>query len=270
MNRTEIVTHPAKAPALSLAPGVEVRMLASGAQGARGVATVLATFAPGGMLPPHRHPCSEVIILLEGSATVCVEGRRYSLCVCDAMHVPRGAIHSVSNPSATEHAVFHTSFASETPSREAVVQEVKFEDRVTTDATVPETLVRFRAAPVYELAPKTHFRDLFAKRFGSSGICGGYGLFEPGSSLPCHFHEYDESITIITGEAVCLVAGSSYPLSDRGTACIPKARPHRFLNRSDQPMAMIWVYAGDEPERTLVEPGWCDGTVVWPGADESR
>ena len=264
MNRTEIVTNPAATPVIELAPGVEVRILASGAQGARGVTTALANFSPGSSLPSHRHPCSEVIILLAGSATVCIEGRCYSLGVCDAMHVPRGTIHSVSNSSATEQAIFHTSFASETPMRETVTQEFAVENRTTTDEFVPETLVRFNEARVYELAPKTHFRDLFAKRFGASGICGGYGLFEPGSSLPCHFHEYDESITIITGQAVCLVAGSSYQLSDRGTACIPKARPHRFLNQSDEPMAMIWVYAGDEPERTLVEPGWCDGTVVWP------
>jgi hypothetical protein len=37
--------------------------------------------------------------------------------------------------------------------------------------------------------------------------------------------------------------------------------PHRFLNMSDRPMAMIWVYAGDEPARTIVAAGCCDGTV---------
>ena len=107
MNRTEIVTNPAATPGRELAPGVEVRILASGAQGARGVTTALANFSPGSSLPSHRHPCSEVIILLAGSATVCIEGRCYSLGVCDAMHVPRGTIHSVSNPSATEQAIFH-------------------------------------------------------------------------------------------------------------------------------------------------------------------
>jgi putative monooxygenase len=263
MNRTEIITLPASAPVVTLAPGVEVCMLASGAHGARGVTTALATFGPGAVLPSHRHPFSEVIILLEGQATVCIEGRCYALRVCDAMHVPAGRIHSVKNPSDSQKAVFHTSFASDVPTREPATQEFVMEDRVSTDPSVPESLVRFDQAPVYELAPRTHFRDLFARRFGSRGICGGYGLFEPGSSLPCHFHEYDESITIITGQAVCLAAGASYSLADRGTACIPKGRPHRFLNHSDATMAMIWVYAGDEPERTLVEPGWCDGSVVW-------
>jgi hypothetical protein len=33
--------------------------------------------------------------------------------------------------------------------------------------------------------------------------------------------------------------------------------PHRFINESDQAMAMVWVYAGDEPERVVVENRRC-------------
>jgi hypothetical protein len=33
-------------------------------------------------------------------------------------------------------------------------------------------------------------------------------------------------------------------------------------------MAMIWVYAGTEPERSLVRPAYCDGTLVWPESDQ--
>jgi hypothetical protein len=28
-------------------------------------------------------------------------------------------------------------------------------------------------------------------------------------------------------------------------------------------MAMVWVYAGDEPERTILDAGYCDGTLRW-------
>ncbi len=92
-------------------------------------------------------------------------------------------------------------------------------------------------------------------------VSGGYGVFEPGASLPCHDHHYDESITIVRGRAICQVAGREYALADCATACIPRGRPHRFLNRSDRPLAMIWIYAGDEPERSLIEAGCCAGTV---------
>jgi mannose-6-phosphate isomerase-like protein (cupin superfamily) len=109
------------------------------------------------------------------------------------------------------------------------------------------------------------FLDLFKGSLGSVGICGGYGRFRPGSSLPCHFHEYDESITIVEGSAVCLVKGARYQISGYGTAFVPAGRPHRFINETESDMAMIWVYAGNEPERILVEPEYCTGTLSWPG-----
>ena len=97
------------------------------------------------------------------------------------------------------------------------------------------------------------------------GICGGYGRFQRGASLPCHIHQCDESITIVEGAATCLVQGKMYSLADYDTAFVPEGKPHRFLNNADGPMAMIWVYASSEPERTLLEPGYCDGGLAWPG-----
>jgi mannose-6-phosphate isomerase-like protein (cupin superfamily) len=167
----------------------------------------------------------------------------------------------VANPSGDTPAVLFSSFASDAPGREPVPGTFPVSDRDAATPADPENLTRFDQAPVYELAPRAFFRDLFARRFGARGVCGGYGLFEPGASLPCHVHGFDESITIVTGRAVCQVAGREYDLGGCDTACVPQGRPHRFLNRSAAPMAMIWVYAGDEPDRTLVDPGYCEGRL---------
>jgi quercetin dioxygenase-like cupin family protein len=240
---------------------VSVHLLATGSLGAQGLTTALARFQPNASLPYHLHPCSEVIVLLEGQAGVLVEGRRYRLRPFDALHLPAGTAHSVRNFSADGPAVLHSSFASDSPGRDPVTTTFREIDRDEPDTGCPESLVRFDRAAVYELAPRAFFRDLFARRLGSRGICGGYGLFESGGSLPCHYHGYDESITIVAGEAVCQVAGREYAVSNCDTACIPRGRPHRFLNRSGAPMAMIWVYAGDEPDRVLVDPGYCEGRL---------
>jgi len=92
---------------------------------------------------------------------------------------------------------------------------------------------------------------------GSQGICGGYGRFDRGTSLPCHVHEYDESISIVEGKAICEVAGRRTTLSNCETAVIPAGLPHRFINDFNEPMAMIWVYAGDMPTRKLVDASLC-------------
>ena len=125
----------------------------------------------------------------------------------------------------------------------------------------PEHIVRFADAPKYELGNGTQFCDLFAGRFGASGICGGYGVFDPGCSLSCHTHEYDESIMIVAGEAICEVMGQRHQLGDYDTAFVPRGLAHRFLNESLAPMAMIWVYAGCEPERIIRDPRYCTGSL---------
>jgi mannose-6-phosphate isomerase-like protein (cupin superfamily) len=262
--RTEIITRIEGPPTAELAPGIELRILATGSMGAQGLTTGLATFKPSAELGYHRHGCSEVMVVVEGEALACVRSRRYHLRPYDALHVPAGFAHAVRNASSTKPAVLHSSFASANPGREQVAEKFVVCDLERSPRQGPEHLVRFNDAPVYQLAAQADFRDLFARHLGARGICGGYGRFPPGASLPCHYHEYDESITIVTGTAICQVAGREYELSGCGTGCIPKGRPHRFLNRSSEPMAMIWVYAGDEPERTLLEPGFCDGTKPWP------
>jgi quercetin dioxygenase-like cupin family protein len=57
--------------------------------------------------------------------------------------------------------------------------------------------------------------------------------------LRCHAHDFDESITIVKGNADCLVEGKKYELSECDTAFIPKGLPHRFLNNSNEEMAMV-------------------------------
>jgi quercetin dioxygenase-like cupin family protein len=261
MRRTEVLTRGDQPPTGDLAPGVELRLLATGALGARGLTTALAQFRPGASLPYHQHTFSEVIVVLGGAPHVLVQGRRYRLGPFDALHLPAGTAHAVENTPTGEPALLHSSFASDVPTRVVVENTFALVDREAPDESCPERLMRFESAPVYELAPQAFFRDLFAGRFGARGICGGYGLFQPGASLPCHYHGFDESITIVTGKAVCQVAGCEYELSNCDTACIPRGRPHRFLNRSTSPMAMIWVYAGDEPDRVLVDAGYCQGVL---------
>ena len=70
----------------------------------------------------------------------------------------------------------------------------------------------------------------------------------------------------MTGQAHCMVQGRVYELSDCSTAYVPEGLPHRFLNESTEDMAMIWVYAGPEPDRQIVDNVYCSGSLAWPGA----
>lgn len=238
--------------------GIALYTFVSSACGATNLYTGSAVFEPGAILPFHTHKVSEALVILDGHATVLVENRSYSLGPLDCIHFPAHVAHSVRNDDLSARLVGHSTFAEAQPSRTFVTDEYNRDDRTT------ETLRRFDSCEKYLLSDGALFCDLFAKRFGSVGICGGYAQFRPGSSLPCHVHQYDESITIVSGEALCQVQGKEYKLSGLDTAFVPEGRPHRFINDSERPMAMIWVYAGDEPDRTLVENGYCSGSMIWP------
>ncbi len=251
MDRTEFIT---RGDGRSVEPTADVslRVFANGELGSQGLTTCAVTVQPGGGLGYHTHPTGESITIVRGEADVSVQGRCYRLGPLDSIHVPAGVAHAVRNQSAGE-VVMHTAFPTGTVERAFVDDTFVATNRTETDDSTPETLIRFDGAKQYALSENMSACDLFAGRFGSAGMCGGYALFQPGASLPCHTHAYDESITIVGGRANCQVADKEYELADLDTVCIPQGRPHCFVNRGEQPMAMIWVYAGSEPDRTLVD-----------------
>ncbi len=253
-------------PDLASPEGIELRTFVSQRCGAKGFSTGTATFRPTAELPYHVHDCSEAITVLAGMALVVVEGRGYRLRRLDCLHVPAGVAHSVRSCETDHPMIAHWSFASPAPSRTFVPALEWFDDRREGCPCLddPEHLTRFAQSEVYELAPGAWFRDLFAKRLGSIGICGGHGRFTKGSSLPCHTHVYDESITILAGSATCLVQGARYEMTGIHTAFVPQSKPHRFMNSGDTDMEMLWVYAGDEPDRTIVDNQYCLGRLSWP------
>ncbi len=250
---------------------VELRPFVSQKCGATAFSTGTAIFKPGAVLPYHQHSISEAIVVLEGQARVLVQGRSYLLQPLDCVHVPAGTAHSVENPDATRSLLAFSAFASSTPDRIQVDNTFPLDDRGPAQPHDgdPETILRFAQTEKYELSRNAFFSDLFARRYGSHGICGGYGRFLPGASLPCHTHDFDESITIVGGKATCLVAGRKYELSGYETAFVPQGKPHRFINTSTEEMAMIWVYAGDEPDRQIVDARYCTGELAWPGPSPS-
>jgi quercetin dioxygenase-like cupin family protein len=232
-------------------------MFVSGPQGAQGLTTCMAVCEPGARLPYHTHPTGEAITVVAGKAAVYVEGRRYLLEPFDAIHIPAEVPHGLENAASDRPAIMHTAFPTDMPSRTFLEDTFGVVDREATDDGVPEHLTRSARAEQYDLGNGVLSCDLFAGRLGSQGMCGGYALFQPGTGLPCHYHEYDESITIVSGTAICQVAGEEYTLGNMDTACIPVQRPHRFFNPGPGPMEMIWVYAGDEPMRVEVPQGRC-------------
>jgi mannose-6-phosphate isomerase-like protein (cupin superfamily) len=257
--RAEHIQRPVDSKITAVVPGVELRSLVSAQCGSRDLFTALLTLAPKASYPLYTRPFTEVLILVEGDASIEIEDRRYRLSAFDAVTVCARVPRRVVNLSSSQPAVLHVSLASATPEQTWVNGRFVVAEQSTNELgrAGAERICRQDAAARFDLAPFARFQDLFNADLGAHGICGGYGLFEPGARLPCHRHEFDESITIVQGMATCIVEGRRYELSANATALVPQGRCHYFINLTLEPMAMIWVYAGARPDRIVMDETFC-------------
>lgn len=257
-DRPEVMNDVGSGSKLAIQPGVVFECLVGAHNRAKGLATGIVRFDAGIQLAYHRHPTTESITLLEGTAAVEVEGRRYELSPLDNVVIPAGLAHGVENLSTERGAVFHIAFPTEQPSRE-LVEPPHTKQRMPDDSSGPgypngERVNRFERVARYDAGSGATFIDFFNESL-TPGVemSGGYGLFGPRGRLPAHIHDFDESICIVDGEAMCVVEGRRYSMNGYSTALQPRGRVHYFINETQAPMAMIWVYAGPKPERLVVD-----------------
>lgn len=257
-DRHEAIQRPEEGMAQTLGPGVVLRPLVGGHNGAHALFTGLVTIEAHAEMPYFTRPCWAAVTVLQGDVIAEVEGHRYRLgpldCITIAPDIARRTIN-LSN----QRAELHVALATDVPTLGNVTERFPEIDVPggTSGRAGRERVTRGRPESRFALAPNAMFQDYFNAELGSRGICGGYGLFEPGARLPCHRHEFDESISIVEGRATCIVEGRRYDLSDNATALVPRGRCHYFINESDKPMAMIWVYAGDMPDRIVMDESYC-------------
>jgi len=258
-DRREVIGRPIDARTRLLVPGVELCPLVGAHNGARGLFTGLLTLAPKAVYPVYTRPFAEALVLMAGEVAVDVENRRYRLGLLDAIIFPPGLSRQVVNLSPSQPTVIHVAMPSPTPEQTWVNTRFTPVDQPagTPGRVGAEHICHNRPADRFELAPNARFQDLYNVELGTKGICGGYGVFQPGARLPCHRHEFDESITIIQGTATCVVEGQRYELSGNATALVPQGRCHYFINLTLEPMAMLWVYAGDRPDRIVMDENYC-------------
>lgn len=255
-DRPESVCTTAEAPEIPLDDGVVLRCQVGTHNGANGLTTGMVTFAPAAKLAYHVHPCGETITLLRGRMAVEVEGRRYELQRLDNITIPRGLAHMAENLDPEQTAELHVALASDEPARDLVDPPPERQEMPADSRGVPgaEHVVRHASAPRYCPGPHTEFVDyLNTELIPGIEMSGGWGVFGKGGRLPAHIHDFDESISITDGTALCVVEGRRYTPGDRATAHVPRGRVHYFINESDRPMEMVWVYAGPMPERLVVD-----------------
>jgi putative monooxygenase len=90
---------------------------------------------------------------------------------------------------------------------------------------------------------------------GSTSLTNGITRFQSGAAIARHFHNCDESVTVLEGEALCEIEGREYRLSAGDTSFVPSGLTHCFRNASDLELRIHWTYASVHITRTFPDTG---------------
>jgi quercetin dioxygenase-like cupin family protein len=98
--------------------------------------------------------------------------------------------------------------------------------------------------------------SLVSPALGATTFISGITEFEPGTAIPFHSHNCEESVVLLEGEATMDIDGLEFPLQPLDTTFIPPNVVHRFRNvSSTKPMKILWTYASPQATRTLRDTG---------------
>lgn len=90
---------------------------------------------------------------------------------------------------------------------------------------------------------------------GSDDLTTGISTFAPGAAIASHWHNCDESVVVLAGEATAEIDGELSELGERDATFVCAGVSHRFMNRSDAPMTILWIYAAGKVTRTFAATG---------------
>jgi HTH-type transcriptional regulator, repressor for puuD len=86
-------------------------------------------------------------------------------------------------------------------------------------------------------------------------VTTGITSFAPGTGIPLHTHNVEETVLILEGDAFVELDDRSYELTAGDVTWAPRGVPHRFANRGTSTMRIYWVYGGRDVTRTICATG---------------
>lgn len=96
---------------------------------------------------------------------------------------------------------------------------------------------------------------LFGGHNGALAFASGMTIFPPGGGIVMHYHNVEESVTVLEGNGMAYIDGEEIPVGKYTVTHVPAGVPHRFVNTGDTEMRILWVYGGTDVTRTIVETG---------------
>ncbi len=98
--------------------------------------------------------------------------------------------------------------------------------------------------------------QLVTPNCGAGAFLSGFTDIPPGAAIPLHYHDCEEAVLVVSGDATVEVDGEQFSAHTGDVVWQPENIPHRFINASETEVLRIyWTYASVDATRTLVETG---------------
>ncbi|MFJ3055005.1 cupin domain-containing protein [Herbaspirillum sp. NPDC087042] len=123
---------------------------------------------------------------------------------------------------------------------------------------LPSNALLMRPADMkaYERGGGARTIPLVSPAIGATTFISGITEFAPGTAIPFHSHNCEESVVLLEGDAIMDIDGQELRIQPLDTTFIPPNIVHRFRNISDtRPMKILWTYASPTATRTLADTG---------------
>ncbi|HWW47363.1 MAG TPA: cupin domain-containing protein [Xanthobacteraceae bacterium] len=117
------------------------------------------------------------------------------------------------------------------------------------------TVVRKTDTTVFSRGNGVETTLLIGNQVAGSNFTSGLTRFPPGMGAPLHYHNCDEQVTILEGQAEFQVEDRIETLGVYDSTFIPAGKPHRFTNIGTSPLVIMWIYDAPVVTRTFAATG---------------
>ena len=208
------------------------------ANGTSAISLRTMEFAHGLSLGFRNQDCDEVCYVLQGTATVYIDGYPYTVQPETGIYLKPGAILTVNNPGREPFVLISSQCPEPSTTSETLPPLTSPSQSETATPRPPIVRLANRKAVSTE---DRWYRVLVDDEIGSRRVTQFVGSI-PHGRLPDHFHNYEEVLVILGGAGVMHAGKKNTPIAVGSCIYLPKGQAHCVENTGKEHLRLLGVF----------------------------